>query len=562
MPSFTNHRVQIYSLTTLAHIGTITRVITAEGVNEIDAVGSGSFQIHGSDTPSVSLIQEFRIARVIATSVVSGQVHEVACFIIRDVHKEGKGNKVIYTVKGPDLIGELMFGNIGFAVISNNAGGPSLTPIADALLNSNKIWSITQHGTGHPDGGIFVGSGETTFVVLITLLQQLRGHMSFSLKNNPRFHVHIWYEHTKTFGADFDTLTLLETTNPQAYANNPAVAIITTPVVVTPEKQEVFTRAYIFGAGMGVDRQTIKPAQGHVTIPAGFTVDFDKSLIVNSALEAIQPKIATSKGFPEYEPEDPNDDFSVRVNAMSLFSAGYYWLKNRSKSVILFYEVKDLVIHRDILPGQLIHITYSRTSPVNSSGTPATTPIINLDDDLIVLSVRHRFGEGGIRYTDLVIGDTPKRPSTGLDWISEKLKELEETIKHTDAGSGGSGSPSGSSSYLLATGSGPILSGNLLVEPLITIDGVDISAHADDPDAHHVPGTLSHNSPNFNNGTETHAIDASSNPGSQAYLLKTGPGGQLTLMRADLGNLVLTDRTTAQPFNIFINDGRMFIEPI
>ena len=107
------------------------------------------------------------------------------------------------------------------------------------------------------------------------------------------------------------------------------------------------------------------------------------------------------------------------------------------------------------------------------------------------------------------------------------------------------------------------MTGNLLVDPLVTIDGVDISAHAADPDAHHTPGTLSALTINTNvSGSEYHAIDASSDPGPQVYLLKTDVGGRIVLVRADLDSLVLTDRTTLQQYNIFLDNGQMFIEPI
>ena len=562
MSTFSNHKLQVYAYSNLALIGESTNIISAEGENGLDVVGKGSFKVHGSDTPTISLLAEYRIARVTAVSSVSGAIHEICCFIIRKINKTGRGAYIVYTVSGPDLIGQLLFGTIGFAVISDNASGPSATPIADALLFSAKTWTFTEYGTGDTSGGTMVGSGETAFVVLITMLQQLRGHVSFSLFNNPNFHLHIWYENTLTSGTGFDTLTLLETTNPASYQSDPATAIITKPVRIEREEQEVFTRAYVFGAGMGVDRITIKEAEGLVTVPPGYTVDFDTSLIINSDLEALQPSIGTVKSFPAYEPEDVNDETSVQTNAMGLFSAGYYWLKWRTQPYIEFYEFSDLVIHRNIVPGQLVRVTFNRSSPVDGNGDLIATDIIDIDKALILISITHKFGAGGVRYSKLVLGETPKRPSTGLNYMAEKLKELEETIAHTNAGAGGSGSPGGATTYLHAAGSGPILTGDMLVDPLVLVDGVDISAHAADFDPHHVPGTLSQATINFNDGTETHEVDASSDPGAQAYLLETDASGRLILVRVDLTSLVLTDRNDAVKYNIFIENGRMYIEPV
>lgn len=572
MPSWTDHKVEIYgygsTFTIGPLVGTITRILEngAEGDNNLDEEGRGSFKIHGADTPSLSLCQEYRIARVVATSSVSAAEHEICCFIIREIKPEIKGRQVIVTVSGPGLLAVAKWGNIGFNVISDGAGGPSTTPIEDALAHTDKAWTVTTHGVGpsEPHGttlseAVLVGSGESAYVALVTLLQQMNAHMSLALIDNPDFTLHIWYGFSESSG-----ITLLETEDPASYQADTTTAVITQPITVTKEPQEVFTRAYIYGAGMGVDRRTIAEAEGLVpSLPLMWEVNYSESWVRNRNLEEDgHPFIWTTKGFPAYEPEDPEDEFSVQTNAIGLLYAAITWLKHRSQSIITYYEIRDLIIHADIIPGQLVHVTYNRSSPVNSSGSMVTTEIIDLDDDLIVLGIQHRIGPGGIRYTNLLVGDTPKRPSTGLNMMAEKLKDLEETIRHTNAGSGSSGPPTGNPSYLLATGSGPILSGDLLVEPLVTIDGIDISAHAADGDAHHVPGTISATSSNFNNGTETHAVDASSDPGVQTYLLKTNEDGQLILFRIDLDSLVLTDRTTLEKHNIFLNNGKMFIEPI
>ena len=545
-------------------MGTITNLIGGEGENVLDEVGKGSIKIHGADTPSVALCQDYRIVRVLADSSVSGSSHELACFFVTGGGKpEIVGRHVIYTFSGPDLTGLLKYGNIRFNVISDGAGDASSTPIQD-LLDSyvQKAWLVENHGTA-PNGGLAVGSGESSFVVLINLLFQLNAHFSFSLYDNPYFTLHMWYEHTATSGTGFNALTLQETTDPASYQANAGVAIITQPIRVVKEPQEVYTRAWVYGAGMGSDRWTFKEFNlGPLVIP-GWGMNNNQSLIINQTLEAQIPEIGVVKQFPELEPEDPNDDFSIEVNAKAIFYSGFTWLKHRAKSEIVYYEIVDVVIHADLIPGQLVHVTYNRSSPVNSSGGMVTTEIIDLDDDLIVLSIHHKLGKDGVRYTSLVVGDTPKRPSTGLNMMAEKLKELEGTIKHTNAGSGTAGEPGGDGTYLWASGSGPTLTGDLLVDSLVTIDGVDISAHVAEPDAHHEPGTL--NATTFNahaGGSEYHAIEASSNPGPQVYLLKTDAGGRLVLTRADLGSLVLTDRTTAQKYNIFLNNGKMFIEPI
>lgn len=567
MTSWTNHQVEIYEygsgLFPGPLVGTLTNLLAggAEGTNNLDEVGHGWFKIHGADTPSLSLCQDFRLARVTAVSSVTGRSHEICCFIIRNRIPEIVGRQVIYTISGPDLTGNIPWGNIAFEVISDNAGGPSPTPIDDCLLLTDKAWTVTAHGTA-PNDAVFVGSGETAYVVLLSLLQQQNAHFSFGLSNNPAFELHVWYEHTASSGIGFDALTLLESDNPAAYQADSSVAIITKPIRIIKENRQVYTRAWIYGAGMGADRWTFAQfSLGPLVIP-GWGYDPFSSLIINTALEESMPVIATTKGFPELEPIDPDNETAVRTNARAIFYAGLNWLRNQAKSEIVYYEIPNVIIHGDIIPGQLVHVTYNRNSPVDSSGAMNETEILSLDDDLIVLAIRHRLGQDGIRYTDLIVGDTPKPLDGSTNILANKLKDLEQTVRHTNAGSGSPGAPTGESSYLWSTGSGPILTGDLLVDPLVTVDGVDISAHAADPNAHHSPGTLSASSINFNNGIETHAVDASSNPGVQTYLLKTDAGGRVILARIDLDNLILTDRITSEQYNIFLSNGKMFIEPI
>jgi hypothetical protein len=219
---------------------------------------------------------------------------------------------------------------------------------------------------------------------------------------------------------------------------------------------------------------------GPIVIP-GWGINNLQSLIINQTLEGQIPEITTVKKFPYLEPIDPDDETAVETNARAIYYSGRNWLESRAKPVIEYYEIPDVIIHADILPGQLVHVTYDRVSPVDSGGAMNETEILALDDDLIVLGIRHKIGKDGARYTDLLVGETPKPRAGGLDMMATKLKELDDTVKHTNAPSGSPGAPSGggeSSSYLWASGSGPILSGDLDVADLVTIDGVDLSAHA------------------------------------------------------------------------------------
>lgn len=570
MPSWTNHKAYIYEYGSGDYpgglVGTITNILAqgAAGTNNLDEAGDGWLIVHGSDTPSVALCQDFRIARVTAVSSISGSEHEICCFIIRKREPRIIKDQVIITVSGPDFIGSTKWGTPVYNEISDLAGGPSSTPIQDALLYTNKAWTVTNHGTV-ANGAVWVGAAEKTYEVIQGLLQQQGAHFSFALKDNPVFEMHVWYEFTETAPTGFDALTLLETDDPASYQADPNTAIITEPIRVIREYQEIFTRAYVYGAGMGADAWTIEQMNLGPIVIAGWGVNSAQSLIINQALEATIPEVTTVKKFPYLEPIDPEDDTAVQTNARAIFYSGINWLGSRAKATIEYYEIPNVIIHADILPGQLVHVTYNRVSPIDSGGSLNETEIVALDDDLIVLGIQHKIGKGGVRYTDLLVGETPKPLARGLDMMATKIKELDDTVKHTSAPSGGGGAPSGggdSSSYLWASGSGPVLTGDLDVADLVTIDGVDLSAHAASPTAHHTPGTIGVGTTNANTGTEYHEVESSSDPGVQAILVQTDAGGRVVLVRADLDSLVLTDRDDGQKYNIFINAGRVYIEPV
>ena len=160
------------------------------------------------------------------------------------------------------------------------------------------------------------------------------------------------------------------------------------------------------------------------------------------------------------------------------------------------------------------------------------------------------------------------------------------------------------SQYLLASG-GRTLTGNLAASAGVTIDGIDISAHAANPDAHHAtatagnsaisvagqaislaaaaagaglsyaagvlavgagsgltvnaddvalttPGALSVATSSSAAGNHTHAITSSSNPGAAASILASDASGYVSLVRLSLSDRVRTPLidTTSGPLTL------------
>ncbi len=353
-------------------------------------------------------------------------------------------------------------------------------------------------------------------------------------------------------------------------------------VNVTEEEDfNIVTRVFPHGSGLGDDRLTIKDTTQ--TLPTGFDWVLDenghKSGIRNVLLEADTGlTVEKSIDWPHIKPANKREE-SVPVAVEALVNAGVQFLRERTTSE-KFYTI-TCTIGVELRPGQKIDID------ATANGQNPYDIVYTGPDALYIQSVSHAVGKDGVRYTTLRLTETVYgRRDDSIDYITGSIKQQRATTRHTNTDptlgvSGGSSTPTTGDhgtlagltdddhpQYLLANGS-RILYGDLVTLPGILIDGVDvstipaqISAHAADPDAHHVPGTLSVNSINANNGTETHEIITSSNPGAQRVILSTDEQGNITLRKISVEQFVLTDRITNRTYNVFIANGRMKIEPI
>jgi len=114
----------------------------------------------------------------------------------------------------------------------------------------------------------------------------------------------------------------------------------------------------------------------------------------------------------------------------------------------------------------------------------------NEDTTLYITAYKHQVRGDGPRITSLTLSDVePRVLITGLDrQIRNTSGQLSGSVSSSLSGGSAPGGDGGDgdsdlSGYLKADGSVP-LRGNLPVDTGITIDGVDISEHANDPHAH------------------------------------------------------------------------------
>ena len=547
-------------------VGTITTVLDAGSDGALDTIGSGFMDIPLNHTPATSLIQKNRIC-VATIETSAGYEIVIAQFLITTIQKkpQATGMDVLH-VAGPDLLHELTYATLGYNVISNGADGPSSTPILDLLdiyeADSPLNWITAGYGSGI-HRAYLVGAGESIWDAVLQVTLANKGHVSLASRQtygstvSPTLYLQFWWSHE--FDGDyplwFDSISL--DNNNLNGINRPILSIDT-----QEETAETITRIYAYGAGLGEERFTLASATD--SAPAGFSYTTG-SLVINDDLESQtnQPKITRTVQFSNIKPEDPENPVAVESAANELLAAAIQYLQDNDGRKRTFYKVKTTIVGQHT-PGQLVSLKYTHTSPIDATGANNPTSVISVDGQFILISYKLSIGADGVLYGEMLLGDSPKTKTTGAGLVAKKIKSLETTLNHATAPSSTSdpGTTPPEGNYLKATGSPPSLAGDLLVNSGVRIDGVDISAHAQTPAAHHTPGTLSVASTNQNNGTETHAIQSSSNPAMSESILATDALGQLQLLRLILGDLHLTDRTTGQTYNVFINNGRLYIEPI
>ena len=619
---WSNFKVDIYRRNGV-FITSTDKVIMARSESELDTIGSCKIQIPLNETPAQSQFVKNRVCVVTLDVYGKSSPLIVGQFIVHNVkEKVGTNGKDVLEISGPDLLYEFTYETLGYTTISNGAGGPSADALQDVFdiyaATSVIDWSYSAYGSG-ADNAYIVGSGESVWDAILTIVKANDGHVSLGNKQPgiqngnetyPLYVLNFWWSHDFTggFPLAFDELTL---------DNNNLDSPMIRPVLdFTHEEEtaETVTRVYVYGAGMGDERFTVE--NKNIADPLGFTSYPSNSLVVNNTLEAVidQPQITRVLNISNIKPEDPDDATARQSAANVLFQGAIQYLQENDGQTRNYYKVKTTT-RGDHMVGQLVHLTYQHDSYIDAQGNPSPTPtnIINVDDEFILIKYDLSYGPDGILYADLLLGEVPKGKTDGQRMVAEKIKSLQTAINNAKAGQS-SAPPGGStaSNALLADGS-VSLAGDMQVNAGVRIDNTDLSelkisdfvlmassveanrgrvltngdgiAIADGGAGGQVtltvlldaiaglifsngelalgmPSSLSAGSINTVTAvSHSHAIVASDDPGATEQLLKTNPDGTLALTRLDAEKLVLTDRQSGTAYNLYLDNGKLRFEP-
>jgi hypothetical protein len=465
--------VEIFSRSWTSY-GTITSAFAPKGTFKQNDAGDGIFVFPIYDTPAKTLVKYNRIAVVTVEDTGGGAVNPTVCaFHIQSVMprrvQSGDYDGYVIEVSGSGILAELQWDNIGYSTISNGSQGPTNTWVSDCLVYAQESWSIFLMSSLTTAANAYLqAAGESVWDALLECSAQCGRVVayapSFATQTTGTKGREILFVSSPLVGNpvyDWDELNLV--------ASNPdAGEVEILNIEPLEDVFEIATRVTIYGAGIGADVLTIAAAEGNVTVPSGFSVDWTNSVITNTAMEAEtdQPVIHRLKQLGHIKPEDNEDATAIETAAIQLFWAGITFLRDRQVERRNFYKV--VFIGEPGLQytvGQLVNIVYAHTSPINSSGTAATTNVIDINGNFVVhemtIEVPNDGQHKGVRLITMVVGspitsDTYARSrASGEDIVVAKLKEHDEVLRHATASYAPSTPGGGTGTY--ATADAPYL---------------------------------------------------------------------------------------------------------
>jgi hypothetical protein len=375
---------------------------------------------------------------------------------------------------------EAIVATAGNAVVSHRV---ATQDIAQIMVFAPATWNAPTNNT--IDGSYIVGNGQSVWEALEQARIQGGGHYRLRVGVAPIREVE-FLDAPDTSGVT--QLVLPASATDAAFTDSTKGIIHDLQQDFTEQKRQI-TRVTLFGAG-GLK---ITAAQGYVDEIPGIDVDWAGSQIIFTINETGGAERAEQRQvFDSIQPAGDTEADVIQA-AITLYKAGLKWLNER-QAVPVFYDV-TCVVHQAIKPFSEVQVIYSNSG-------------LDINTTLVVHHVRHRMEADGNLITYLKLGNTASwYQLDDDDYINKRFQQLDQAI-HSVGSTIGLGGTTGSAiatslhhhslqglldddhlMYLRADG-GRALTGNLPVSAGRTIDGVDISAHASNPSAHHNPVTI------------------------------------------------------------------------
>ena len=446
---------------------------------------------------------------------------------------EARGDELYITVRD----GLTAAANIGKDVNAYDYGARTTADVTQAMSTAPD-WTVTfQTGNGSAVGTAFAPKGESVLDILMSIADRTGEFFRYSLDASgiPTRRL----EWRRTPDSSGVTLILYDTDEHARQRTNELDATKGAAFSIRKRvSHPLITRIYPSGGDQAITLASCSEEALLYAAVEGCTVhisdDFYEPDYVEYAAGVADPKIgvqAIRQTYGDISVDDAtNTEQLVAACDQLLLSAIHELLQAQLRE----YYTVEAYIPVALKPGQTVKIeNATRVEPAVSSSA-----------NYIILEVAERQVNGRPRTT-LTVSNMLGLRRTGANTLGGILRTTTQALRRM----GGSGSSGANISVTggvvgshvhteyLPTAGGVPLAGNMPVADNVTIDGVDISAHAANPSAHHAPVTVANNGLNLSGqalglrlSSASPALQISSTAGQEGVrlLLQTPSGLEAT----------------------------------
>lgn len=185
----------------------------------------------------------------------------------------------------------------------------------------------------------------------------------------------------------------------------------------------LITRLYVFGAGVGFARQSLRNLS--VPVPPGYVVDQVHSYIEHTASVAAYGVIEGILELPDMGDGAGGSSTSPEISD-ALFRAGKAYLDKHIVQYVNYqFEVVDL--KKRLVPGNQIHLVWDR---YDTEGNSVWSFNSHQDGPLVILEVQTALSGEGLVTTTLTTAEIIRYPETDQRLLTDVLHKLELARRH------------------------------------------------------------------------------------------------------------------------------------
>lgn len=363
--------------------------------------------------------------------------------------------------------------------------GNATNDIQKATANSQTWWTPNVNGT--TNGSFINVNGRTCLDVMKDIAEDTGWQFTFAIGPQPEREV-IWFDPNAApvdSGVTFKKFS--DTDHTELVTDEDIGPVIS--CTRRSSKRESVTRLTVATK----DAVTLVGLTlSDITLPTGFDVNFDTSTVTHTAAEAglSVPEIVHRTHVFNNIVAANGSGWATKKAQITLFNSTITKLRERIPDNWTY--ILRTKLNRDLQVGQTAHLTYTQIVPGTSEH------VFTVDDDLWIRSIAcSATADDGARFMDIELGDYFRAASkdpykTIANAVKGKSSQNAGQIVITGVGDTGVtdhgfllGLPDDDHPQYLLRDGGNSVTGDILVLAGKTIDGVDLSEHAIDIDAHH-----------------------------------------------------------------------------